>query len=158
MMRKVCGALLPLFLWGCSSGSSPNTKEGKVGGTTLTMPEDETRRFPSEDRVSTSVVPEHLIDPSLDPGGTKGDYRNGQGAYEVDLVHTSNNEKAAFLLLDIKKLLTSPKYLPNMGGYFGSKEGKPFYTFAKGAYLVCIKGIPEQQADVFARTFAARLP
>ena len=74
------------------------------------------------------------------------------------LVRLPSNEKAAFLLLDVKKLMTSPHYLAHMGGFAGQKDGAPFYVFVKGPFVAAIAGKPEVEADVLARIFAGRLP
>lgn len=69
-----------------------------------------------------------------------------------------SNDKAAFLLLDVKKAMTAPQYLPNMGGFFGLQNNVPLYVFAKGPYVAMVKGLAMDQADPIARTFAARIP
>jgi hypothetical protein len=144
--------LFCLFLCACTNNTAPvETKAAPI-------PADESRLLPSKDQVSTRVVADHLLDPALAPGGTLGEYKNAQGSYQLGLIHMASNDKAAFFLLDVKKLLTNPHYLPNMGGYFGTRDGAPLYVFAKGPYVASLKGLPEEQADPLARTFAARIP
>ncbi|MCU1258201.1 MAG: hypothetical protein JWO80_1086 [Bryobacterales bacterium] len=122
------------------------------------MPADESRRLPSKDQMSTRVVADHLIDPSLAPGGTLGDYKGAKGSYQLGLIHMASNDKAAFFLLDVKKILSNPQYLPNMGGFFGMRDGTALYVFAKGPYVASVKGLKMDDADPIARTFAARIP
>jgi hypothetical protein len=124
----------------------------------VALPADESRWFPSKDQVGTHVVAGHLLDKSIAPGGTVGEYRNAQGSYQLGLIHMPSNDKAAFLLLDVKKVMAAPQYLPNMGGYFGMQDGVPLYVFAKGPYVAVLKGLAMERADPLARTFAARIP
>ena len=121
-------------------------------------PPDEARYLPFKDRVSTRVVPDHLLGPTLPPGGTLGEYRGAKSAYRLGLIHLSSNEKAAFFLLDVKKAMSAPKYLPNMGGFYGMAGGQPLYVFAKGPYVAMVKGLEMEAADPIARVFAARIP
>jgi hypothetical protein len=44
-----------------------------------------------------------------------------------------------------------------MGGYFGMDGDRPVYIFQKGVFLAGFVGLPEKDADVLARQFAARL-
>ncbi len=119
---------------------------------------DDTRLLPSANLVRSETASAHLLGPTLGPGGVVGNYRDQKGEYRLLLVRLPTNEKAAFLLLDVKKLMTEPHYLPHMGGFAGKKDGTPFYVFAKGPFVAAIAGKPEKEADVLARVFAARLP
>ena len=119
---------------------------------------DDMALLPKAHLVGSTVRPAHLIAPSISAGGVAGTYKDTKGAYQQMLVRLPTTEKAAFLLLDVKKLMTAPRYLPHIGGFFGQKEGKPFYVFAKGPFLAVIEGKPEPEAEVLARIFAARLP
>jgi hypothetical protein len=113
------------------------------------------RFFPLTGRTAIREVPNHLFNnPSLPPG-ILADY-NG---YRLFLIRASDNQKAAFLLLDYKKTLQAPKYLPNMGGYFGLGPGnQPHYVFAKGPFLAGVIGLKQDEADPIARQFAGRIP
>jgi len=44
-----------------------------------------------------------------------------------------------------------------MGGYFGMDGAAPVYILQKGAFLAGFVGLPEKDADLLARQFAARL-
>ena len=120
--------------------------------------ESDTRLLPPAHLIDSKVVEAHLLAPSLKPGGLLGNYRDAKGEYRLMLVRMPTNEKAAFLLLDIKKLMTEPHYLAHMGGFAGKKDGVPFYVFAKGPFVAAIAGKPENEADLLARVFAGRLP
>ena len=142
---------ITFLLIGCSNSPAPETPKASV---TVPTPADESSYFPKKDLAGTRVVANHILDPSIPYGGTAGDY----GKYQVILVRAESGDKAAFLLLDGKKLLEKPRYLAHMGGYFGTKDGAPVYVFAKGSFLVWMKGLDYEAADVAARIFAARLP
>jgi len=119
---------------------------------------DDTALLPKVNLIGTKVVPSHLLDPSLAAGGVLGNYKDRKGAFQLMLVRLPSNDKAAFLLLDVKKLMTEDHYLAHMGGFAGKKGGQPFYAFAKGPFLAVVQGRPEAEADVLARLFAARIP
>jgi len=119
---------------------------------------DDLSLLPKENLTGSSAIAAHLLGPSIAPGGVLGNYKDARGPYQLLLVRMATNDKAAFLLLDLKKLMTEPHYLAHMGGYAGKKDGKPFYVFAKGPFVAAVQGKPEPQADLLARIFAARLP
>jgi hypothetical protein len=111
--------------------------------------------FPVTSRTAIKEVPNHLLNNSALPPGILADYPG----YQLFLIRSTDAQKAAFLLLDYKKLLQSPKYLANMGGYFGLDAAqKPNYVFAKGPFLAGVIGLPQDQADPIARQFAGRIP
>ena len=114
--------------------------------------------LPKEHLTGSAAVPAHLLAPSLATGGVAGNYQDAKGPYRLLLARMPTNDKAAFLLLDVKKLMTDAHYLAHMGGYAGKKDSKAFYVFAKGPFLAAIEGMPEARADILARVFAARLP
>ncbi len=122
------------------------------------MATDDARLLPKTNLIETQAVPAHLLGPALAPGGVLGKYRDAKSEYRLLLVRLPSNEKAAFLLLDTKKAMTDPHYLPHMGGFAGKKDGQPFYVFAKGPFVAGIEGKQEPEADILARKFAARLP
>lgn len=103
-------------------------------------------------------MPDHVLGQSLPPGGVLGHYKDKKGAYELVLIRQPDSQKAAFLLLDVKKVMKDAHYLANFGGFAGKKEEKPFFVFAKGPFLAAIAGKPEADAEPLARVFAARLP
>jgi hypothetical protein len=115
---------------------------------------DDQRYLPRAGQISAKEVPPHLLNnPSL-PGGVLGDYKS----YQLFLIRTLTAEKASFLLLDYKKTLNDPKYLPHMGGFFGQDSNRPAYVFAKGVFLAGVIGLPQEKADTVAREFALHIP
>jgi len=120
--------------------------------------QDDAAFMPKANLLDSKAVAKNVLDPAIPAGGILANYRDKQGAYQLILVREPTSEKAAFLLLDCKKVMTEAHYLAHMGGYAGKKNGEPFYVFAKGPFLAVVKDKPEQQADTLARIFAARLP
>lgn len=110
-----------------------------------------------KDRKGTSIVPDHLLGNNALPGGSLGDYEAGGKQFQLFIADLGNTQDAAFLLPDVKKTITDPEYLPQMGGYFGAFSGKPFYVFAKGQYVAGVCGLPQARADELARELAVRL-
>src|SRR5450432_2746802 len=74
---RACAVSLLMILAGCSGGAPKETKAAPV-----TPPPDESRRLPSKDQLSTRVVAEHLLDQSIAPGGTVGEYKDARGSYQ----------------------------------------------------------------------------
>jgi len=124
----------------------------------LALAADDLSLLPREHLIGSSAVPAHLLAPSLQNGGVQGNYKDAKGSYRLLLVRLPTNDKAAFLLLDLKKLMTDAHYVAHMGGYAGKKDGKPFFVLAKGPFVAAVEGKPEHDADMLARVFAARLP
>jgi hypothetical protein len=113
------------------------------------------RCFPLTGRTAIKEVPNHLFNNPALPSGILADY----DGYQLFLIRTANNQKAAFTLMDYKKLLQAPKYLPNMGGFYGTDSAhRPNYVFAKGPFVAGVLGRDEAKADPIARTFAGRIP
>jgi len=118
---------------------------------------DESRRFPLGDRTSLRLIDDHVLGKDFLPGGNIAEYRRKGKTYQQFLVHSTSPESAALLLFDFKGHLKDAKYLAHMGGYFGMDEATPVYMFQKGVFLAGFVGLPEKEADVLARQFAARL-
>ena len=115
----------------------------------------EFRFFPVTGRTAITDMQDHVFHNPKLPPGIVAEY----GGYQLFLIRNANNQKAAFLLLDYKKLLQAPKYLPNMGGYYGlDSANRPNYVFAKGPFLAGVVGLDLDKADPVARTFAGRIP
>ena len=113
------------------------------------------RCFPVTGRIAIKEVPNHLFNNQAFPSGILADYKG----YQLFLMRTPGNQQAAFLLLDYKKTLRAPRYLPNMGGFYGTDStDHPHYIFAKGPFLAGVIGLPQDQADPIAREFAGRIP
>lgn len=116
---------------------------------------DDFRCFPLTGRIAIKEVPNHLFNNQAFPSGILADYKG----YQLFLMRTASNQKAAFLLLDYKKTLQAPRYLANMGGFYGNDStGRPNYVFAKGPFLAGVLGLAQEQADPIAREFAGRIP
>lgn len=145
-------ALMALMLCGCA----PETPAVKTEAPVAPV-KDDTMLLPALHRVSAAVVPNHILGKAFLPGGTLGNYESKGTQYQLFIVRAENNQKAAFLLVDMRKALANPEYIAYMGGYFGSDAGAPVYTFAKLQYLAGVVGLPKDQADPIARTLASRL-
>jgi len=151
-MRKML--MLALVLTGC--GSPPPVVEKKAPAAPV-KPVDETRRFPVADQVSIELVNDKLLGKDFLPGGNLAQYKHGSKTYQQFLVHGKSPENAAVLLFDYKQTLRDAKFIAHMGGYFGFDGDRPVYLFAKKSVLAGIVGLPEKEADVVARQFAAHL-
>jgi hypothetical protein len=115
----------------------------------------EFRFFPVTGRTSITDMHDHAFHNPKLPPGVVAEY----DGYQLFLIRTASNQKAAFLLMDYKKMLQMPKYLPNMGGFYGMDSvNKPNYVFAKGPFLAGVVGLDQEKADPVARTFAGRIP
>jgi hypothetical protein len=147
----ICAALV---LAGCvSTPPAPETKAA------LAPPpvKDDTALLLTENRVSASVVPDHLMGNKALPGGSLGEYAAGQKKYQLFVLETGSAQDAAILLLDYKGTLTDSAYIAYMGGYSGADSGKPVFVFAKGKYLAGVVGLAPDAADPIARQLAARI-
>ncbi len=118
---------------------------------------DESRRFTSENRVKIDFVKDHLLGKDYLPGGNLAEYEQGDTSYQQFLTRVDTAQKAAFLLVDFRDDLTDAKYLAYMGGYFGHDGDQPVLVFQKGRSLAGVIGLPEKEADIAARVFAATL-
>lgn len=148
-------ACLAAALFGCGAPAKQELpKEPKAAAR---KPLDESRRFPLADQVSMQLVNDKLLGKGFLPGGNVAEYRRRGKTYTQFLVHAASPESAALLLFDYKNVLHNAKYLAHMGGYFGYDGGQPVYVFPKNAFLAGFVGLPEKDADVLARQFAARL-
>jgi len=103
------------------------------------------------------LLDDHILGKDFLPGGNVAEYRRKGKTYQQFLVHLKSPDAAALLLFDFKNHLRDAKFLPHMGGYFGMDGAAPVYVFPKGAFLAGIVGLPEKEADLLARQFAARL-
>ena len=146
-----------VMLTACGSSSPPPQEAPQPAPVAKAKPIDESRRFPLTDQVSIQLVNDKLLGKDFLPGGNVAEYRHQGKSWEQFLLRSSNAEAAALLLFDFKNHLRDSKYLPHMGGYFGTDGTKPIYIFQKGAFLAGFAGLPEKDADPLARQFAARL-
>jgi hypothetical protein len=121
------------------------------------IPADESRRFPSANLVDTKPVAKQLMGKSFMPGGTVANYKTGKAQYSMFLAKLATPTDAAIALLDWSKAMAGSHLVPSFGGYFGQDAGRPVFVFTKGAWIAGISGLPEKEADLQARTLAARL-
>ena len=152
----VSGALLALAA--CSAPApKENPQPAAAPAPEHAKPPDESRRFPLTDQVSIQLVDDHLLGKDYLPGGNVAEYKRKGKIYRQFLMHTKSPDAAALLVFDFKSRLQNPKFLPHMGGYFGMDGATPVYVFPKGPYVAGLAGLPEKDADLLARQFAARL-
>ena len=153
--------LIGLAAFTVACGSAPEAakkaEETKAPAPAPKKVADHTSMLLDKNRTGVSIVPDHLVGNSALPGGSLGEYDLGGKDYEMFVAELATAQDAAFLLPDVKKTLTDPEYLPQMGGYFGTFSGKPFYVFAKGQYVAGVYGLPQKPADELARELAVRL-
>ena len=103
------------------------------------------------------LVNDHILGKDFLPGGNVAEYRRKGKTYQQFLIHAKSADAAALLLFEFKGHLSDAKYLAHMGGYFGMDGTNPVYIFPKGGFLAGFSGLPEKDADLLARQFAARL-
>ncbi len=154
MVHRRLILLLP-FLTSCSS-EPPKVAE-KPKADPAPKPVDETRKFPKTDLVSVRLVEKELLGKDFMPGGNLGEYEHGKQTYKLFLAKCFTPDKAAILLLDFKNHLQDAKFVPTFGGYYGTDNGTPVFTFTKNSYLLGIVGLAEKEADPVARAFAGRV-
>ena len=144
------------LLGSCGSSPKPPAAEapGKAG---VPKPSDESARFPKTNLVETRVVAQNMLGKSFMPGGTLARYKKGRVEYEMFVAKSPTPLDAAMLLLNWSKTLAGSKLVPTFGGYFGEDAGRPVFVFSKGAWIAGVAGLPEKEADLQARTLAARL-
>jgi len=111
----------------------------------------------AENQKAAMLVQNHVLGKKVLPGGTVGEYDDGERKYQLFVIQTPSPQDAAILLLDTKGTMTDPQYIAYMGGYFGTDSGKPLYVFADKQYLAGVAGLSEDLADPIARQLAARL-
>ena len=144
------------LLIGCGSAPEPvaQTKPVMVSPAPV---KDDTALLPLAGRTAARVVPDHILDIPKMPGGTLGDYAVHGKKYQLFILEAESNQKAAFLLLDMRSALQNPEYIAYMGGYYGLMGSGPVYVFAKAQYLAGVAGLPKDAADPIAIQLAAHL-
>jgi hypothetical protein len=158
------GSLLMRFcLWmavfAVLSGCSVPTERpaAKKAAAPVVRPSDETRRFPPQDRVKVEIIDNHLLGKDFLPGGNLAEYTRGGKSYQLFLIEAESPLAAALLMNEHQTSLSNSKFIPHMGGFFGMDGEQPVYIFAKAQWLAGLVGLPQEEADVIAREFAARL-
>ena len=104
------------------------------------------------------LVDDNLLGQEYLPGGNLASYENGGKSYQLFLTAFADNEKSAFALLDAQEALTEAKFVASFGGYYGLEGGTPWFVFGKGKHFAGVVGLPQDEADLVAREFAARIP
>lgn len=157
MLLRPCLALFAVLLisGGCSN-PAPESKTS-VPAEAPEPPPDQSQHFSQTGLLKMERVPDHLLGKKFMPGGNLATYKRGKLEYQQFLGKMPDADHAAFLLLDWNKELKGSKYLAHMGGYAGMDGDRPVYVFTKGAWIAGISGLPQDQADIVAREFAARL-
>jgi len=151
-LRYIIGACL----WVVSCGTPPPPPPAAPA--TPAHVQDHTSLFSDKGKVSTSVVPDHILDMKALPGGSLAEYDVKGQKYQEFIIDADSAQTAAFMMLDIKdQLKKDPEYIAYMGGYFGMYGDKPLYCFAKTHYLAGIVGLPKDKADPLAIGLAAQL-
>ena len=156
-VRSVPACLVLAFLL-ASCGSEPkqaNPEPAAQGETS--KPKDETRRFPVTDQVDTKVIGNHLLGKSFMPGGTVAHYKHGKTEYDMFVAEFPTATDAAIAMANWDGALQSPQLVPSFGGYVGTDAGRPLFVFPKDKWVAGIVGLPQKDADLQARTLAARL-
>jgi hypothetical protein len=144
-------------LTGCSSPSQKELKKAAPRAAAKPKPVDQRWKFPQTNQVGVQLVEDKLLGKDFMPGGNLADYEQKGKKYQLFVVRTNSGEDALGLLLALKKGLTDAKFVAHMGGYCGMDGKTPIYSFQKGPYLAGVLGLPEVEADLLARQFAARL-
>lgn len=155
-MRRIWPAILVAVFCGCG-GAPPKEEPKPEPAAAAPKAVDEGRRFPVADRVSLQLINDHLLGKDYLPGGNVAEYKKRGKSYQQFLIRSGSAEAAALLLFDFKGHLNDAKFLPHMGGYFGMDGAIPVYIFQKSSFMAGFAGLPEKEADVLARQFAARL-
>jgi hypothetical protein len=154
-MRNIVAPGLAVFLLACSS--APKPAERAPVPVQWPKAADESRRFPSADLVETRVIERELGGKAFMPGGTLATYRKGKSEYQMFAGKARSPTDAAIALSDWRKALANAKLNAAFGGYFGQDGDTPVFVFTKGEWIAGVRGLSEKQADVPARTLAARL-
>ena len=149
-------ALVSIGLAGCGSATDPAAAPTPPAEPARVL--NHTSLFSDKDKVSTSVVPDHMLGMKAMPGGSFAEYETKGQKYQMFIIDTDSTQKAAFMMLDMKaELKKDPEYLPHIGGYFGMYGDQPLYCFSKLHYLAGIVGLPKDKADPLALGLAAQL-
>ena len=151
-VTSVC--LLAVVLCGCLS-EVPKSAPAKQAE--APPPADETRYLPKAGFVDSEVLRKELLGQPFAPGGTVGHYKRGPREYDLFLVRGTTPTQVAIMLLDWKKAMQEPKFIPSFGAYYGTIGQRPYFVFTKGEWIAGIAGLNEKEADAPARDFAARL-
>ena len=131
-----------LFLASCDINSDPVSQSEKTPIATV-KPDDLRHLFPSKGRVRVELVERNLLGKDYLPGGNLVEYTKKGVRFQQFLIKTSTPENA--------------KFIPHLGGYFGSDGGGSVLVMQRGRSLAGVVGLPEIDADNVLREFAQRL-
>jgi hypothetical protein len=121
-------------------------------------PPDESRRFPKENQTAMQLVDDRMLGKEYLPGGNLAAYQKDGKTYQLFLIVMKDAETASLTMFDLKGKLTGAKFIPSFGGYFGVDGEQPWFVFAKGKHLAGVVGLSQDEADLVAREFAAKIP
>ena len=156
-MRLKWSLLIMGFCAACSIPSDQPAEKKAAEPVPVVKPSDESRRFPSKDRVKIELVDNHIMGKDFLAGGNVAKYKRRDKTYRQFLTQAKNAEAAALLLYDYSNTLSDARYLAHMGGYFGKDGDEEVLVLQKGKWVAGVVGLPEKEADLVARDFAARL-
>jgi hypothetical protein len=148
---------LALLLVSCGEAEKPQPPAKKTWKEAGLRPVDETRFFPSKERLAVEVIPDKLLGHDFLPGGNVATYKRGAKEYRMFVVKMRDANAAAMMLFEYKDKLGAPKFVASFGGYFGDDGGTPAFLFSKNAWVCGVLGLNEADADAVAREFAARV-
>jgi len=158
MTRRFVCVLAIALLGGCGgTGETPPATAEKKEPPPAAKPPDESRRFPTTNRVKIEIVDNHLLGKDFLPGGNLADYERDGKKYQQFLITCGSPDEATFLMMDFKNQLRDAKFIGHFGGYFGFDGDTPILLFPRNDYLAGVAGLPQEEADQAARDFAARL-
>jgi hypothetical protein len=152
---RLAGFWAVLMLIGCGPAPTPEPVAKKEASPAPVV--DHSAVLPQRGLVSSRIVPEHILDLPKLPGGVLGDYLVKGKQYQIFIIDAGTNQKAAFLMLDLKATLQTPEYLAYMGGYAGFDGNREIYTFAKKHYLAGVVGLKKADADPIGIELAGHL-
>ena len=118
---------------------------------------DETHRFHKEGLVEAKVVESNLGGKEFMPGGNFADYEQDGKKYQVFFTERRNPERAMFLAMDYKEILSDSKFVAHFGGFYGMDGDKPTLVFQKNRYVIVVAGLELEEADHAGRLIAGYL-
>lgn len=157
MTRRCLCALVIVVLGACGGTQAPQETAAKKEPAPAAKPPDESRRFPTTNRVKIEIVDNHLLGKEFLPGGNLAEYEREGKKYQQFLITGKSPDEATFLMMDFKDKLSGAKFIGHFGGYFGMDGETPVLLFPLNDYLAGVVGLPQDEADLVARDFAARL-
>ena len=150
---KYCLYLILAAMVACG-GAAP---ENPAPPAETPKPPDESRRFPRDGQTAMELVDNNLLGKDFLPGGNLATYEKDGKTYRMFLIVSKTPDAAAALSFDAKEQLQDAKFIPSFGGYFGMDGETPWFIFSKTNHLLGVVGLPQDEADLVARDFAARV-